>query len=110
MTASPFLLSAITKDLLGRGRQLMEDLLRISIHSNPDVIRTIALLFMRQNVRHDRFLANDGTTFDDCLVAAPGNFGVLDHKRRFGRSGNNRGIERSAWLKDEINAVEMSGR
>src|SRR5204863_8397253 len=84
--------------------------LRISIHSDPDVIRIIALLFMRQDVRHDRFLANDGTTFDDRLVAAPGNFRVLDHKRRFDRSGDSLGIELRAWLKDKIDAVEMTGR
>ena len=65
---------------------------------------------MRQNVRHDGFLANDGTTFDDRLVAAPDNFRVLDHKRRFGRSGDSLGIERRARLKDKIDTVKMTGR
>ena len=65
---------------------------------------------MGQNVQHDGFLANHGTTFDSSLVAALGNFAVIYYEAGFGGATNNFGIKGRGWLKDEVDAVEMSGR
>ena len=63
---------------------------------------------MGQNIRHHRFLANDGATLNDSLVTTPHDFPVLDHECGFGRSAYNLRIEDTVCLKDDVDVVEMS--
>ena len=63
---------------------------------------------MWQNIRHQRFLANDGATLNDSLITTPRNFPVLDHKCGFDRSAHNLRIEDTICLKDDVDVVEMS--